>query len=122
MIVVDKPFGGWGDGAPLVDCLGDLAMSLQQCRSIVGKPPHQRRASRYARGHRLCDCETSCMLLEALHTEKLFPNGLAVIPWQLWLRASEDTLEKRYQNDLSTARSRSDHFTSPRNKDTRRLL
>jgi hypothetical protein len=50
------------------------------------------------------------VLLEALHTEKLLTNGLAIIPWQLRLRASEDAPEKRFQNDLSTARSRSDLF------------
>lgn len=47
------------------------------------------------------------MFLETLDTEKLFTNGLAIIPWRLRLRTSKDTPEKSDQNDLSTERSRS---------------
>src|ERR1019366_1429607 len=58
------------------------------------------------------------MLLETLDTEKLFTNGLAIVPWRLRLRASEDSSEKRYQNDLSSARSRSDLFIDSSNRDS----
>jgi hypothetical protein len=42
------------------------------------------------------------MFLETLDTKKLFANGLAIIPWQFRLNASEDAEDERLQANLSS--------------------
>jgi hypothetical protein len=46
------------------------------------------------------------MLLKTLDAEKLLANGLAIIPRQLRLCASEYAADKHLQSDLSFALSR----------------
>jgi len=43
------------------------------------------------------------MLLNALNAEELFANWLAIVPWEIRLRTSEDAPNKAIQDDLSSA-------------------
>ena len=58
------------------------------------------------RDHRLRGGKTFCMHLKTLDAKKLLANGLAIIPWQLRLSASEYAADKHLLSDLSFALSR----------------
>jgi hypothetical protein len=50
----------------------------------------------------LGNSQAARMLLETLNAEKLVANRLAIIPWKFRVRASEDTVDKRLQANLSS--------------------
>ncbi len=103
MIVVDQPLRGWCDRAALVDGLDDPAICIPQGIRIAGQAACEPMATLQARSYWLRNRKTSRVLLEALDTEKLFANRLAIIPWKLRVSASEDTGDERLQANLSSS-------------------
>ncbi len=119
MIVVDEPFRRRRYGATLVDRLDDGAISLEQNRAIVGKPPRQRLTLIV-----LDDTICASARLRACSSRRSTPNSSSRMG--SWLSQSDDRLTlsmaRRARDFNLTFPSRDERAISPHERISQKCL